>query len=67
MAQERGDYSEARVEHEDGRWAVYLDVWLVDADHQAARVDSKRIADYPPRAKADVAARWIERGARRKP
>lgn len=61
----RGVHSEARIAVEDGRHVVYLDVFLVEEQGRPAGVVSRRLSDYPTRAKAEVAARWFERAARR--
>ncbi|MEM9379867.1 MAG: hypothetical protein AAGB93_07935 [Planctomycetota bacterium] len=62
---ERGSHTEARVELEAGRHVVYLDVYMVDANDRPTRVVPKRIAAYPTRRAADVAAEWMLRAARR--
>ncbi|MEM9800966.1 MAG: hypothetical protein AAGA20_11620 [Planctomycetota bacterium] len=62
---ERGTHTEARVEREDGRFVVYLDVFMTDASGAPTRVATKRIADYSSASKADVAATWMLRAARR--
>jgi len=48
---------------EAGRWVVYLEVTMIP-DHDDYIV-TRRIADYPTRAAAEVAARWIGRAADR--
>jgi hypothetical protein len=62
-----GVQTEARVEHERGRWAVYLDVFMVDDDGRPSGVQVRRIDDYPTRRQAEVAAAWMLRAARRRP
>ena len=62
-----GVHSEARIELERGRFVVYLDVYMVDADGAPSGVQVRRITDYATRRQAEVAADWMLRGARRKP
>ncbi len=53
----------AFIEHERGRWVVFLEITMVpDRDDY---VVTHRIADYSSRADADVAARWMVRAAGR--
>lgn len=44
---------------ERGEWVVMLDVFYWD------EVVRHRIQSYPTRRQAEIAAQWIERGARR--
>jgi hypothetical protein len=55
-----------RVEKENGRWVVYLNVqsWEPDQDDPVAN-DWKRINDYSSEADAKVAASWYQRSANR--
>ncbi|MEM8678708.1 MAG: hypothetical protein AAGF97_05040 [Planctomycetota bacterium] len=77
---ERALGAKSKVVEEDGRWVVYLavDFWEPQpggetVDGRSANQDEawpietvwRRIADYPDRARAEVAARWIERSADR--
>ena len=62
-----GVHSEARVEPERGRFAVYLDVYMVEQDGEPAGVQVRRITDYPTRREAEIAANWMLKAARRKP
>lgn len=62
-----GVHSEARVESERGRFAVYLDVYMAEGDGAPSGVQVRRIADYPTRRQAEVAATWILKAARRTP
>ena len=62
-----GVHSEARVEPENGRFAVYLDVLMVERDGSPAGMQVRRINDYPTRRQAEIAAQWMLRAARRKP
>ncbi len=59
------------VEHEKGRWVVYMEVteWMDDAAPGAnpTRIRTIRIEEYPTQARAQVAARWMERTADRTP
>jgi hypothetical protein len=56
----------AEIRLEKGRWAVYLcaTFW---APHLDPPLDNQihRIADYPTRRAAEIAASWMERGADR--
>lgn len=53
----------ARIEGERGRWVLYLEVLMVpDRDDY---IVTHRIADYPTRRHAEVAARWIVSAAGR--
>ena len=65
MLDEHGVHSEARIEHEQGRYVVYLDVYMVNAKGEPSGVVSRRIQEHATRRKAEIAARWIERAARR--
>lgn len=60
-----GVHTDARVELEDGRYAVYLDILMVDDAQGPAGLRSTRISDYPDEKTARVAAEWMERAARR--
>lgn len=53
----------AFVEHQRGRWVVYLEITMVP-DREDYLV-THRIADYSTRSDADVAARWMVRAAGR--
>ena len=44
---------------------VYLDVYMGDANDRPTRVSAKRIATFPTRRAAEVAAQWMLRAARR--
>lgn len=62
MPIERGDdaiTAQAFVVLERGEWVVMLDVFYWD------EVIRHRIQTYPTRRQAEIAAQWIERGARR--
>ncbi len=52
-----------RVAPEGGRWVVWLDV--VGIPDRDDHVTTHRMADYPSRDAALVAARWMARGANR--
>ena len=62
---DRGKLSATRIEFEQGRFVVYLDLIFVDRAGRLQSAEAKRINDYPTRAKAEIAARWIERAATR--
>ena len=49
----------ARIERDAGMWVVYLDVLFTDG------IAKRRIAAYPSREKAEMAAKWMERAADR--
>jgi hypothetical protein len=49
----------ARIEREAGMWVVYLEILFTDG------VLRKRIAAYPSREKAEMAAHWMGRIADR--
>lgn len=51
--------AQAFVVLEQGQWVVLLDVFYWDG------VIRHRIQTYPTRRQAEIAAHWIERGARR--
>ncbi len=51
--------AQAFVVFEQGEWVVWLDVFFWD------EVVRHRIRSYPTRRQAELAAQWIERGARR--
>ena len=53
-----------RVENENGRWVVYLNVpsWDQD-DENPITNDWKKINDYSTEKEANVAASWFERSA----
>jgi hypothetical protein len=53
----------ALVEPERGRWVVYLEVTMIP--DRADYVVRHRIADYPTRRHAEIAARWIVGAASR--
>lgn len=55
------------IEESNGRWVVYLEAgfWAENATENPVEVVRHRIADYPTRREAEVAARWMERGAER--
>ncbi|MEM6566898.1 MAG: hypothetical protein AAF957_00715 [Planctomycetota bacterium] len=53
------------MELEAGQHVVYLDVYMVDANDRPTRVSAKRIATFPTRRAAEVAAQWMLRAARR--
>lgn len=57
----------ARVENENGRWVVYLNVpsWEPESDGHPVTNNWKRINDYSSRQDAEVAATWYERSANR--
>ncbi len=53
-----------RVEQENGRWVVYLNVQSWEPDNEdPVNNDWKRINDYSSEADAKVAASWYERSA----
>ncbi|MEM8709497.1 MAG: hypothetical protein AAGG01_00980 [Planctomycetota bacterium] len=60
-----GVHTDARIEEERGRFVVYLDTLMVTADGKPAGVRTTRINDYPDKNSASVAAKWMERSARR--
>lgn len=60
-------HTESRIEVEDGRYVVYLDVFMVDERDRPIGVESKRIAEYPRKRDAEIAASWMLRAARRNP
>lgn len=51
--------ADAHVEHERGRWIVYLDVVLASGSVR------RKVGDYPKQSQAEQAGRIIERNARR--
>ncbi|MEM8961741.1 MAG: hypothetical protein AAGD38_09695 [Acidobacteriota bacterium] len=54
------------VIEENGRWVVYLDVALAsDRSDEPFRVVRRRIRDFATMDEAEVAARFIGRGASR--
>lgn len=55
-----------RVEKENGRWVVYLNVqsWEPDQSNPVAN-NWKRINDYATESEANVAATWFKRSANR--
>jgi hypothetical protein len=59
------------VLHERGRWVVYMDIagWREEAPGNGNPMDVRRlrVQDYPTRARAEIAARWMERTADRTP
>lgn len=57
--------AKAVVEHEQGRWIVYLDMGFSQPGSSGIRVERHRIADYPSAERARIAASWIERTADR--
>ena len=60
-----GVHTDSRVELEDGRYVVYLDILMVTEGQQPDGVRATRIADYDNEQSARVAAQWMERAARR--
>lgn len=60
-----GVHTDARIELEQGRFVVYLDVLMVTAGGEPAGVHTTRINDYPNENAARIAAQWMERSARR--
>ena len=62
-----GVAARASIVRENGRWVVYLDVgfWNNADGSVPLKTERKRIADYASEQDAQVAARWIERGADR--
>lgn len=56
----------AEIQLEHGRWAVYLNsvFWAPDRNPPLETV-VRRIADYPTRRQAEVAAHYMERAADR--
>jgi hypothetical protein len=56
-----------RIEQENGRWVVYLNVqsWEPNSDEHPVANDWQRINDYSSRADAQVAATWYQRSANR--
>ncbi|MEM1452008.1 MAG: hypothetical protein AAF957_13900 [Planctomycetota bacterium] len=62
---EWGVHTDSRIEHEDGRYVVYLDVLMVDRSGMPSSVAEKRITDYATQRKAEIAASWMLRAARR--
>jgi hypothetical protein len=56
----------ATVEEEEGRWVVYLSVSFWNNEkHCPLETTKQRIADYPTREQAEVAAFWMHRSADR--
>ena len=57
----------ARVQLENGRWVVYLNVqsWDPDDDEHPIANNWKRINDYSTEQDARVAASWYEKSANR--
>ena len=57
----------ARVELENGRWVVYLNVqsWQPNDERHPIANNWKRINDYSTEKDAKVAASWYERSANR--
>lgn len=62
----RGVHTDSRIEQENGRFAVYLDILMEDTEGRPAGLQVKRIAEYPTRHKAEIAAQWFLRAARRR-
>lgn len=63
---------EAEIVAEHGRWVLYLNVLFWETGQRAGLNDANplqaqrhRIADYATRAQAEVAAKWMQRGASR--
>jgi hypothetical protein len=50
-----------RVELDAGRWVVWMDA--ITIPDREDYVMSHRLGDYATREQADVAARWVQRGA----
>lgn len=57
--------AKAVIEHEQGRWVVYLELGFSQPGSESIHVERRRIADYPSPERASVAASWIERTADR--
>jgi hypothetical protein len=57
----------ARVELENGRWVVYLNVqsWEPSEGEHPVANNWKRINDYSTQQQADTAASWFEKSANR--
>ena len=57
----------ARVEKENGRWVVYLNVqsWEPSEEEHPVANNWKRINDYSTEQEAKVAASWYEKSANR--
>jgi hypothetical protein len=57
----------ARIEPESGHWVVYLDVsfWNEEAAEGPLDTVSRRIAVYPTRERAQIAANFMVRAAAR--
>ena len=57
----------ARIEHENGRWVVYLNVqsWEPNDDENPVTNNWKRINDYSTEEDAKVAASWFQKSANR--
>ena len=60
--------AKAFIEEEAGRWVVYLEAgfWEEEQIDNPTQTTRHRIADYATRQEAEVAARWMERGADRR-
>lgn len=56
-----------RIEPEQGRWAVYLDITMWDETNRSNPLHTirRRVRDYATREQAEVAAKWMERAAER--
>ncbi len=56
-----------RIEQENGRWVVYLNVqsWEPNSDEHPVANQWQKINDYSSQAEAQVAASWYERSANR--
>ena len=57
--------AQCSIEHEQGRWVVYLELGFSSPDSPDIRIERRRIADYPSEQRARVAASWMERTADR--
>ena len=50
-----------RIEEDAGRWVVWMDA--ITIPDREEYVVTHRIGDYPTRERAELAARWMRRGA----
>ena len=59
-------YAQTMIEEERGRWVVYLEVGFWDPNEiDSLHTVRRRIQDYAKKSQAEIAARWIERTARK--
>lgn len=59
-------YAEATIVEANGRWVVYLEVGFWEPNEaENLQTVRRRIQDYPKKRLAEIAAKWIERAAKK--